>query len=513
MPILTSYPVPFLECIAAELNGLPASSRTAWQDLIEHGLTAGKLTLPKGYHSRLAELAQAVGGAELRNRSDRWLATIPQLPVLPWQDYQQLTGEYPGMGTDYQLLPPGVNVVRALLLARTSLDAENLATGVERLATWAAQTIKGRGLRSTTLFSAAIRTLSLLSSAEEGGAALSRLRGAITRASFRKKLDKELVDVSERLGVSVEDLVERGIEDHGLRDGIAERRVGKYIARVAVVEPGKSTLTWRKPDGKIQRSVPAAVKVDHPDLLADLKTSRKQLDKATSTQAARIERLYLTKRVWPLSAFAKTYLAHGLLGHLARSLVWWIMPAKRPEHKRSAVYSQGRWQTANGTPLQPEADSTVRLWHPAGIDPAETAAWSRWLDSTGTVQPFSQVRRTVYAPNATEIQRRACLSLLGHSAQQSRLRTRCLASGWQMQMFGGFDGGDANPITLALTDFQLVARLNARAPDDVEHNAIAKQVIAGELSWLDEASQPVQLPDVAARVYSEVVRSAIGLFS
>ncbi len=78
--------------------------------------------------------------------------------------------------------------------------------------------------------------------------------------------------------------------------------------------PGGAELSWIKPDGKTQASVPAAVKSDHAAALKELKAMVKEIDKLLPSQRIRIEQLYLQERSWPLTEFRQRYLDHPLIG-------------------------------------------------------------------------------------------------------------------------------------------------------------------------------------------------------
>ena len=510
--IQTPYRVEFVERIRADIAALPQPLQAHSVAFAKHALLADKLTLSKAYRTRLSELCAALGADELRDRAGGWLAGIATLPHLDWEAYRQHTGDYPSMGADPQLLPLGVNVTRALALAHSYVEGSGLSGSPERLAKWGARTVKGSGPRSMALFYAGIRTLSSLHDAEAGAAALGRIYGAVPRPSLRKKLDKELARVAKRLGVEVVDLVEQTTADHGLHDGQAEHPIGDYTAVITVDSPGKSSVSWRTTTGKSQRSTPASLKQDSAAELTGLKAKRKQLDTDLAAQASRLESYFLNDRTWPLAAFAKTYLEHGLLGWLAKRLVWSISADADGWDAATAVWTGDVWRHSDGTALTPAAASYVRLWHPVAQPATLVKAWSAWLDASGTVQPFPQVRRAVYVPTQTELQQRAALDFVGQTAPQSRLRAACRKWGWQMGFFGGFDAGSEGQATMPIAAHGLTAAIELRIAGEVEHNAIAQRLESGPLVFRDSERRAVALDAFPARVYSEVVRSARGLF-
>ncbi len=503
------YEIPLLKRIMADVALLLPPQQSAWIELLRHGFLATGLTLPKAYLDRLKTLAQTVGANELQRLGDRWIAGIPQLPRLTHDEYYRRVGEWESSIGQATLLPAGINIIRALAIARPMVPAAGHAAGLEQLAQWAATTVPGAGPRSTALTSAAFRALSELPGVE-GVAALGRLRGTITRASFQRVIDKEFGRAAAARGVDPEALTETTVADYALRNGAVEQTFDAYSVRLQVVEPGKSTLTWRTPAGKDQHSVPAGVKSNHAEALAELKATSKRLDSETAAQSRRIEGLWMTERSWPGAAFAKTYLAHGLLGWLARRLVWSIA---EPGHEVShaAVFADDAWRDAHGDAIDITPNATIRLWHPVTATPGERDAWAAWLTRTGFAQPFVQVHRVLHHPQASERDKSYTDGLRGRRARQSALRRATRTRGWQMGFFGGFDGGSEGAATRALPALGLSVELALKPYGEVAHNDIADGLEAGSLVFYREGRTPVALAQLPARVYSEVIREASAL--
>jgi len=63
------------------------------------------------------------------------------------------------------------------------------------------------------------------------------------------------------------------IDDYGLNEGKRTYTFDDYTATIRVVKPGKSSLTWLKPDGKTQKSIPAFVKNKHAAKLKKMKNT------------------------------------------------------------------------------------------------------------------------------------------------------------------------------------------------------------------------------------------------
>src|SRR5262249_60597576 len=100
----------------------------------------------------------------------------------------------------------------------------------------------------------------------------------------------------------------------------AERRA--TAAREALrPAPASTEVPGLKPNGKAQRSVPAAVKKAHAEDLKELKAVAKDIEKMLPAQRERIDGLFLPQKSWPLAVWRERYLDHPLVGTLARRII------------------------------------------------------------------------------------------------------------------------------------------------------------------------------------------------
>ena len=181
---------------------------------------------------------------------------------------------------------------------------------------------------------------------------------------------------------------------------------------------------------------------------------------------------------------------------------------------RAAVYADGAWHDAGGATLAVADDATVRLWHPTdagsgGSPPLR--AWEAWLETSGLVQPFAQIRRAVWAPLPDELAAEASVRWRGRVLRQTALRAQCRRSGWQTGFFGDFDGGQEGYATLDLPELEMRALLAIAAEQEDKAVGIADQVRTGSLRIVDDEGFSVRWTDLPARVVSEVLRATEGL--
>ena len=113
-------------------------------------------------------------------------------------------------------------------------------------------------------------------------------------------------------------------------------------------------------------------------------------------QIARLERAMVSERAWSVDAFCTCIVAHPLLGHLARRLVWSVGEGDTPttfriaEDRSFADLDDGAFALASHA-------GTVRIAHPARMLEKERLRWSERVSDYCIVQPFPQLGRATYS--------------------------------------------------------------------------------------------------------------------
>src|SRR5262249_33915717 len=153
------------------------------------------------------------------------------------------------------------------------------------------------------------------------------------------------------------------LPDYGFdSDGRAEVAVGPATAVLSVTDANTLETTWRGADGAPLKGPPAEVKANHADALKELKAQAKEIGETLKSQCARLERIYLDEREWPLALWRERYLDQPLVAKMARRLIWSF---GRGEDWRAGLPEAGLVRDEDGTPLGlAGSDVRVRLWHP-----------------------------------------------------------------------------------------------------------------------------------------------------
>ena len=168
--------------------------------------------------------------------------------------------------------------------------------------------------------------------------------------------------LAQARGMSADELEEIGLPDYGFNsDGRIETALGSATAVLAITDANTLETTWRAADGTPLKGPPAEVKANHGDALKELKARAKEIGETLKAQCARLERLYLEEREWPLDQWRERYPEGPLVARLARRLIW--------SFKRGEIWITGLPE-ADGVRDETGARRSrgdgvrVRLWHP-----------------------------------------------------------------------------------------------------------------------------------------------------
>lgn len=472
------------------LKALQAPEHTAWNALLEHAQTATAARPSASWHAAAHTRLEDVGQTAFRSTVCRWLALAEAAETAAHR-------------------PRHADQLRGLVWYCSLLPDAEIARSVGDLGVACYKKIPGLGARSVKVGNACIYALGAMDN-QEAVAQLTRLRMRVKDRRGRNAIDAALENAAARHGLSPDDLEEIAVPTFGLDDGVLQQPFGDYTARLRITGTARTTLRWRRPDGKIQKSIPAAVKRAHTDALRTLRKTARDLRAILSAQRDRLERLLRTERTWPLAAWRSRYPDHPLLASMARRLIWQIA---HDGTTTLAIHHDGRLVDINDRPVDalPET-AQVRLWHPILSDAATIQAWRCWLEDHHVTQPFKQAHREVYLLTDAERQTGTYSNrFAAHILHQHQFAALCRARGWRYTLQGAFDSWNA-PV-LDLPQWGLRAFFNAEAPngtDFITEMGIFLYVTTDQVRFhpMEEgrAYEPLSLDDVPPLAFSEVMR-------
>jgi hypothetical protein len=472
--------------------------RAAWQRLLNHAAAANGSKPSAKWLKSAAALIDAIGREPFEQRLAAWLPKVGQ-PGLGNVMRGSTSRVDPTVMSDHN-----ADVLKGIIWATAAIDETKLTPLVGDVAEACFKKIPSHGARCPKVANACLAALALMKGPEPV-AQLSRIQAKAKKPSAQKLIEKAMARSAEQQGMSPEELEEMGVPDFGL--DLAGRRaipVGAWTAEIEVTPARDVDLRWRKAGAtKGQASVPADVKSSHADALKDVKRLVKDIDRILPTRVARIERLLLDDRVWPLDVWRSRYLEHPLIAPFVRRLIWQL-DGDRP---RTFIHSGEGFVDASDKRVDlPSAQ--IRLWHPIRSSPDDVLAWRRWLESHSVTQPFKQAHREVYVLTDAERQTRTYSNrFAGHILRQHQFHALCGARGWSYHLQGSFDSH--NIPTRILRRQGMRAEFWVDAIDtQVSEVGIFLHVSTDQVRFYggESEQEPMALERVAPHVFSELMR-------
>ncbi|CAG6390836.1 DUF4132 domain-containing protein [Actinacidiphila cocklensis] len=390
-----------------------------WQALLRHATTATAARPSAQWEQQARALVEPLGADRVRTAVLPWLVLVGRRTfALDRPEYQS--------GADSAYDPYNANALRGLAWVLSLLpEHPDSARALGALVETSLKKVAGLGPRAPKVANAGVTALSRM----DGESALAELARLATRMTYKgtlKLLDAALDARAQALGLSREEIEELAVPAYGLSEvGRAGHRLGEVTA-VLEVQGGKAVLAWRNAAGKAVRTVPAAVRRDHPEELRELKAAVKDIAKMLSAQSERLDRQFLARRSWPYATWRERCLDHPLVGTLARRLLWTV-------DGTTVGYADGELRTLADSPVTEGAE--VRLWHPVGHEAAEIVAWRDWLERHAVTQPFKQAHREVYL--LTDAERATGTysnRFAAHVLRQHQFHSLAAARGWRNRL-------------------------------------------------------------------------------
>jgi hypothetical protein len=233
--------------------------------------------------------------------------------------------------------------------------------------------------------------------------ALRHLHRLANKAEDQKRMRQDARSALDRIakerGLTPEQLADRLVPDLGLdAQGGMTLDYGPRRFRVGFDEHLKPYVT--DADGKRRKTLPKPGVKDDDTLapaaykrFADLK---KEVRTVAADQIKSLEKAMVAGRSWTFTDFRSLFIAHPLLWHVARRLVWGadadgrLVPFRVAEDRTLA--------DAADEELGPLSDDTaITLPHPLLLGGPGVEAWGRVFADYEILQPFPQLARPVHA--------------------------------------------------------------------------------------------------------------------
>lgn len=423
-------------------QAMEEAAEEPWRALLVHAATATSAKPTAQWDKAALTLVEPLGTDAVRAAVLGWLPLVGRPRTFAFTSLRS------GPDANLAFDPYNANALRGLTWILALLPAHpDTARALGALVETSLKKVPGLGPVNPKVANAAVTALARIDS-EAALAELARLASRVTYKGTLKLLNTALDARAEALGLSRDEIEELAVPAYGLTEvGRCATQLGDFTALLEI-QGAKAVLRWRSATGKEVKSVPAAVRRDHPEELKGLKTAVKDIDKMLGAQAERLDRQLLARRTWSYAAWRERYLDHPLVGSLARRLLWTV-------DGTPAGFADGALRTLTDDPV--EHGTEVTLWHPVGREPAEVVAWRDWLERHAITQPFKQAHREVYL--LTDAERATGTysnRFAAHIVRQHQFHSLAAVRGWRNKLRLCVDD-EAPPATRELPQWGLRA--------------------------------------------------------
>ncbi|MFB9831188.1 DUF4132 domain-containing protein, partial [Actinoallomurus acaciae] len=210
---------------------------------------------------------------------------------------------------------------------------------------------------------------------------------------LKAKAVQKIDEIAAARGITPDELADRAVPDFGLDDqgtlvlDYGPRRFtvtfDEQLAPLVVAQNGKVRKSAPKPGPKDDPALAPAAYALFTGLKKDLRTIADQ-------EIKRLELAMITRRSWTPDDFHALFVAHPLLGHIARRLVWITDGGASFRVAEDDTYAD-----VGDDLFTPAPDARVGIAHPILLDD-DLDAWAELFADYEILQPFAQLGRPVY---------------------------------------------------------------------------------------------------------------------
>ncbi|QMT32706.1 DUF4132 domain-containing protein [Conchiformibius steedae DSM 2580] len=505
----------FAQAHSEALAALPIQQQVVWGKIFTHAVGVKKASKPSAvFLKTMRTYIDELGEAVFKQQVTDWFTWICYTKGLSCHDIDRTRDDWWGywMCTKGEpVAEDNLYLIKCLVWSCALCADEALLATLNALALRCYAKVKGVGMSPLTNIGNACLYV-FAQSGLSGMKYLSRLLLRVKANNIRKIIDKYINEAAERHGVSRQTIEDMGVEGFGLdENGVyIEMFASGHSCRLQITGVGKSSLEWFKADGSPQKTVPAVVKEQHAEQLKALKLQQKNLNMTLTTQRDRLDRMMRGEQRMAWDYFQEYYWHHGVMGWLARGLIWRFFQDENDTQGVAAFYVDGEWVNHAGESVDVVAYSQVMLWHPVTAEAAEVLAWRKLLAEKQIQQPFKQAYREIYLITDAELKTRTYSNrFAAHILKQHQYINLARGRGWQGSVQSSWDYGNGQITALALPEYGLRAEFwTDGVGEEYSDSGMFLYTATDQVRFYHEGENdaPINLIDVPVRVFSEVMR-------
>jgi len=394
--------------------------------------------------------------------------------------------------------------LRNIVLMGSHLNERPLTDAIGDLGLVCLKKLRNYGQIDKKVGNACIMTFSLLPF-DVGIEKLTKYRSKIKYASTLKIIENRIAEVSRKEGKTSDEIEEMGVSSMGLNETHEARvQMDDYLALVKIESVNSVNLFIQKPDGKIQKTAPAALKKKFGEEIKALKKSAKEIKELLQANKFRIEKFYLKQRAWKYENWFKYYISHPLIGYLGKKIIWNFSKNK---NNVNAIWQDGKWFNPHGENIDwIDETTTVKLWHPIADTADYISTWRDWLIAQEIQQPFKQAFREIYIVTEAELNTESYSNrFAAHIIRQFQFNALCQQRGWKYSLQGNWDSHNTPFVKIPNWNIKAEFWVEADHNGETATSGIFNYVFTDQIRFY-ENRQLLTMTDVPSLVFSEVMR-------
>ena len=395
--------------------------------------------------------------------------------------------------------------LRSLIWACGNINDRDLISSLGHAAQMSFKKIPGHGPLSPKVGNACLFSLSSIAT-EDAIYEITRLSTLVKHASTKKQIEKTLEQLSEKTGLSHDQLNERSIPDYNFSaDGTLTKNVGDRTTVITVLGVDKVTQVWIKEDNKTQKSIPKEIKENYPEALKELRTLIKSIKETTKSVKRLLERHYEKPRKLDLNTWDQYYYRHPLVWSIARSLIWCF---EKNVRTIEGIESDEGFVDIDGKPILLKGIKHVSLWHPIDSSTEAVRQWRQFILKNSIQQSFKQAHREVYIITDAEIATETYSNrFASHILKQHQFNALLSQRGWRYTLQGDWDSHNTPYLE---TSHGYRVEFWAEPIVDKEYTnemGIFLYVVTDQVKFYSYSkNEYVNLSEIAKKFFSEVLR-------
>jgi hypothetical protein len=264
--------------------------------------------------------------------------------------------------------------------------------------------------------------------------ALTQIAGLAQKLSFaalKKRANECLEEIARERDLTRDRLEDRIVPALDLAGG--ERQFAVRGQAYTVVLNDALEPVIRDAHGKTVRDLPKRADGESAEddaARAEWKLFKKQLRDVAKIQVGRLEAAMVSQRSWFNDEFGTLLVAHPIVGHLVRRLVW-IAEGAGSLAMLFRVLNDGTTVNVDDVPVPLPAAGTIRIAHRLELDEREVDAWEARFAAARIEQPFHQLDRVTYSLDDVELAAGAIHRFDGVPVVEPVILGRLRTRGWQ----------------------------------------------------------------------------------